>query len=341
MIYEFYSGSYGEKGQEGIVKFRLDPVRETLEKIYAYDGICHPSYLELSRDQSLLYAVSEETPEGGIHVLSVGEEGLTRLNSGSTKGADPCHISLSGDERLLFASNYSSGSMAAFRLDEDGISMNLSQLVIHEGKGGHKTRQASPHIHWAKERDGSVFAADLGLDQVFIYKISGESGRLLDTGKRLRLPAGFGPRHLEFHPFREDILYSICELSNEAAVFQKIGEEYQLRQTVSVLPDGFCKESTAAAVKMEKNLLFASSRGSDSVAVFRVLEGGLLERTQVESSGGKTPRDLAVLGDHLVVANQDSDRISVFRIDWDSGRIFPTAMEAAAMRPSCICRCMR
>ena len=45
MKYEFFSGSYGEKGEEGIVKFLLDPENGKLEKMDVYCEIKNPSYL--------------------------------------------------------------------------------------------------------------------------------------------------------------------------------------------------------------------------------------------------------------------------------------------------------
>ncbi|RYD17689.1 MAG: hypothetical protein EOP88_25260 [Verrucomicrobiaceae bacterium] len=52
-------------------------------------------------------------------------------------------------------------------------------------------------------------------------------------------------------------------------------------------------------------------------------ENGRLTQTARVPSGGETPRDLCFSpsGKHLVVANQDSDRLTVFRVDHAAGTL--------------------
>lgn len=336
MKYEFFSGSYAKAGEEGIVRFLLDPENKRLEKKAAYCQIKNPSYLGFNRDKTILYAVQEEVPEGKIHALRVAQSGLESLGSLSTKGADPCHVSLDASGRLAFADNYTSGSLAVFHLREDGKPETLSQLVVHEGKGPHPIRQMSAHIHYTKEQDKLVYTVDLGQDEIFIYRI-GENGTCLeDTNERIKLPKGSGPRHLEFHRTMPGILYVICELANEIAVFEKQEQEYILKQRISTLPAGFQGESTASAIKMQGSYLFAGNRGDDSIAVYHILSDGCLKLSQIAKTGGRTPRDFTLFGDYVVTANQDSDLITVLHMDWEKGTLEPTGITAHAVRPSCI-----
>ena len=336
MKYEFFSGSYGEKGEEGIVKFLLDPENGKLEKLDAYCEIKNPSYLGFNKDKTVLYAVQEEVPEGKIHALRVTEKGLEPLSALSTKGADPCHVTLDSSEKLLFTDNYTSGSLTVFRLKEDGDLESLSQLIVHEGRSVHPVRQSSAHIHYTKEQDGFAYTVDLGMDEIFIYHVNNRNACLEDTGRRLRLPKGSGPRHIEFHRTMPGILYVICELGNEIAVFEETGGEYVLKQRISTLPEDFSGESTAAAVKMQGDYLFASNRGHDGIAVYRIQPDGTLELSQITKTGGKTPRDFTLFDDYLVAANQDSDSITVLRMDWERGLLEPTGISATTVRPTCI-----
>lgn len=336
MIYEFFSGSYGKEAEEGIVKFRMDTETGNIEKVFTFRGIENPSYLGFNASKTILYAVQEKVPAGQIHALRVAGDRLVPLASLSTEGADPCHVSLDETGKVLFVDNYTSGSLAVFQVGENGDLERMTQLIVHEGKGAHPIRQGAPHVHYTKEHDGQAFVVDLGLDQIFLYDVDPQSGLLSDTGKRIHLPAGMGPRHIEFHRSLPGILYVICELGNQVAVFQEEGKDYVLKQMIGTLPDDFTGESTAAAVKQQGNLLFASNRGHDSIAVYRILPDGLLERTDIAPTGGRTPRDFTLFGDYMVVANQDSDNITVLQVDWETGRLLQTGMEAETVRPSCI-----
>lgn len=336
MIYEFFSGSYGKVGEEGIVRFRMDTEKETIEKVYSYDGILNPSYLAFNPKKTILYTVQEEVPTGKIHALGLSEGGLTHLRELSTEGADPCHVSMDGQGRLMFADNYTSGSLAVFRMGEDELPEEMCDFIQHEGCGINPVRQEGPHVHYTKEHNGQAFVDDLGLDQVFIYDIDFETGKFHDSGKRLSFPAGAGPRHIEFHRKNPDIIYVICELANTVEVFRKQGEEYVSVQTLSTLPEGYEGETTAAAIKMQDGLLFASNRGHDSIAVYHVEDDGLLTLTDIVKTGGRTPRDFTLFGDYCVIANQDSDSITVLKVDWEKGTMEPTKMAAETVKPSCI-----
>jgi 6-phosphogluconolactonase len=65
---------------------------------------------------------------------------------------------------------------------------------------------------------------------------------------------------------------------------------------------------------------------------------GLLKLLQVEPSGGKIPRSIAIdpSGRHLLAANQDSSRIVVFNRDQHSGRLTPNGQVLDVPSPVCI-----
>lgn len=331
MRYGFYTGSYGEAGEEGILRFCLDTREGTLEKEYGYGGIVHPSYLCIHREKAMLYAVQEQVPEGRIHALRIGKKGLEKAGSLSSRGADPCHLMLASSGKLLYVANYTSGSLGAVALDEEGIPVGMTDFKQHEGRGRDAKRQERAHVHFLKENGGRLFVCDLGLDRVFLYR----GQPLLQEGV-LTLPPGRGPRPLELAPGHSDMVYVLCELSSQVAAFRKTGTGYELVQSLSALPEEFSGESTAAAIKCSGDLLFASNRGHDSIAVFRILEDGTLKRTGIFGTGGRTPRDFALFGDYLVAANQDSDLLTVLKLCRESGALELTDIRASAVRPCCV-----
>jgi 6-phosphogluconolactonase len=112
-------------------------------------------------------------------------------------------------------------------------------------------------------------------------------------------------------------------------------------QTISTLPDGFGGVNNSAEIQVSGNgrFLYASNRGNDSIAVFKIDEKrGTLTSVQSVPTQGKTPRNFAIdpTGRYLLAANQDSDTIVVFAIDGKSGRLTPTGVTVKAPSPVCI-----
>ncbi|MDI9241728.1 lactonase family protein [Fusibacillus kribbianus] len=339
MICEFYVGSYGKETEEGITRYQIDTENGRLTRLDGHALLYHPSYLCLQEEKGLLYAVQEQVPEGKIHALKIIGKELVPCVSLSSGGADPCHLSLSEDGNMLYAANYTSGSLAAYRLSQDGLPVSMTDFKQHDGKGPNPVRQECAHVHFSTEHEGILYVCDLGLDKVFLYELDTETGMLNDTGKRLSLPLGNGPRHLAFHPAHPDMVYVLCELAGQVAVFRDNdgNRDYRLVQLLDTLPEGFSGGNISAAVKISGNLLFASNRGHDSIAVFNLKENGTLERMGIYLSGGKTPRDIEIFGDYLVAANQDSDCLTVLKIDRETGELSLTGERKSHVMPCCVC----
>src|SRR5206468_9331229 len=87
------------------------------------------------------------------------------------------------------------------------------------------------------------------------------------------------------------------------------------------------------------NLLYASNRGNDSIAVFSIDgQSGKLNRIQIVPSGGATPRNFTIdpTGKHVLVANQDSNNIVLFDRDLKTGKLTPVGRTVATPSPVCL-----
>lgn len=312
-------------------------------------------------------------------------------------GADPCHLSLDGRENFLMAANYTSGSLAVFALDEQGHLQERCDFHQHTLRRTDETqeqgnsqqsrkaenpqgnpfkidplRQEGPHVHFSEEAGELLWSTDLGLDQVFGYQIDYEQKKLIDTGIRLQLPDGYGPRHLAFWHEDMAVIYVLCELSNRIVVFaekvqedseetekaaeKKVSEtgtekmdwerfedapEYTILQDISTLPEGYHGESTASAIRLYGGFLFAANRGDDSIAMYEIQKDGTLTLCCIKKTGGRTPRDFQIFSDYLVVANQESDSLTVLHINRKEKRLERTAIRADVIKPTCVCRVER
>jgi 6-phosphogluconolactonase len=156
------------------------------------------------------------------------------------------------------------------------------------------------------------------------------------------LAPGSGPRHLAFDPSGGTV-YVINEMASSVAVFARDASTGALvpGAVVSTLPDGFDGRNSCAeiAVHPAGKFVYGSNRGHDSIAVFRVAEGGrALLPVEHESEGIDTPRSFAIdpSGRWCLVANQGGDDIAVFRIDQATGALDPTGNRISVGRPVCL-----
>ena len=170
-----------------------------------------------------------------------------------------------------------------------------------------------------------VLACDLGQNKIIVYGMDWERGYLLPQNESIHAPSGAGLRHCVFG--RDDRLYAALEMSNEICVFDydNMTGKGEILQTVSTLPANYKGDNLVAAIKVHPNgkLIFCSNRGHDSIAVFSIREDGRLELLNVQKTGGRIPRDFVLTpdGKYLLAAHQDSDDITVFAIEGESGTL--------------------
>lgn len=339
----FYVGSYSLAGEQGIALCELKRSTGEMRVINGTRGIENPSFLAINGDGTVLYAVSEKG-EGEIQAFSIDHvsKSLSPLGSSrSTDGGAPCYVSIHPEGGEVYVSNYSGGNVNVFPVDEDGSLLEMSAQVRHSGSGARADRQEGPHPHSVipDPHGRYLLVCDLGLDQVVIYRQV--NGELVKHGVT-DLPPGSGPRHLSFHPTGKWV-YLINELNNVVTVFaydEQAGSLEQLQQ-IRTLPEQHIAGSDDSGADIHVSpcgrYLFASNRGHDSIASFRI-DGvtGHLESTGWQSTGGRTPRNFAILGGKLLAANQNGGNVVSFHIDGDSGRLTPTGHELAIQTPVCI-----
>ena len=214
----------------------------------------------------------------------------------------------------------------------------------HAGSGPNAARQERSHAHCvlASPDNAHVLVADLGIDQLVVYRFDAATGALSEKGASFKMKAGAGPRHFAFHPSGR-YLYAINELDSTIAALAFDAESggLELLQTVPALPSGYTSESHCAGLKLtpDGRYLYGSNRGHDSLVVYATDEAtGRLTFVEHHSCLGRTPRDFAIdpSGRFLLVANQDSDTVNVLRIDPASGRLADSGQRAEVGTPMCV-----
>lgn len=318
---ELIAGTYAREGGPGLVPLTAGPSGWVAGR--PFDTIRNASFGVRASASGIRYLLDEQ--EKGR--LGVYDRGLRRLGDFSTLGSDPCHAALSPDGRLLAVANYSSGSVAVWRIDRDtGRPMGEAQLVVHTGSGPNRARQAGAHAHWVGFTMGSklLHAVDLGADAIFAHMLDPRSGAIVSSSLAYRAPAGSGPRHLARHP-RLRIAYLVSELANTVTILAiHPNGTFAAKGIVSTLPAAFAGPSTAAHIALNSRgtRLYVSNRGHDSIAVFAIGADGGLTLLQHVGSGGRGPRLFLLVEERgeMLVANQRSGNVARLPLDHD-GRL--------------------
>lgn len=345
------TGNDSQEREEGIFWYHFDPQTGKLAREGSARAV-DPAFLTLSADEKFLYSVNETRqfqgePGGGVSAFAVEPHSgqLTFLNSQRSFGESPCFVSLDRTGKWLLVSNYHGGSIAVYPVAADWKLGSKVDFIQHHGHGPNPERQEKAHAHSIQMDPTNRIAlvADLGLDQVKLYRLDLSQGKLLPhPGEMITLHPGAGPRHLDFHP-NGQWMYLLDELDSTMALFHYDAgaETFTHQQTVSILPEGYSGERWAADIHVHPSgqFVYASNRGDDSLAAFKIdSANGKVTLIGNVYSGGGMPRNFGIdpSGKWLIAANQKGNNLVVFAVDATSGSLTPTGDTAEIMAPVCV-----
>ena len=255
----------------------------------------------------------------------------------SSKGKGPTHLAVDAARRNVVVVNYGSGSTTCLPIKADGSLAPAASSVQHVGTGPNAARQAGPHAHgvYFHPRNGRAYVADLGTDDIFVYKFDAEKGLLSpNKPKSGRVAAGEGPRHLVFHP-NGKFAYVNTEMGLNVVAFsvERDGGLKQF-QSLPTLPAGAETKGASTAeifVRPDGKTLYVSNRGHDSIAVYSIAQDGTLALLQHMLGTPAMPRGFGLSADGrwLVCAGQKSGTLNAYRIGRD-GRLTDTKQSVPA-----------
>ncbi|MCA2216834.1 lactonase family protein [Jidongwangia harbinensis] len=332
-----YTGETGGEG-DGIALLRRDPATGALTRLGVAARTPSPSFLTQHPALPVLYAVNE-LDHGTVTAFAVGVDGsLTLLAVRSTGGQHPCHLAVTPDGRHLLAANYSSGSVSVHPLDPDGAPAERSDLLQLAGSGPDPDRQQGPHAHMVSpDPNGSgVLIVDLGSDRVWRCRLDPVSGRLTELAPAVEAAPGTGPRHL----LRSagGALFLVGELAADLTWYRP-GPDGCLARAggvpVSTIDGLDCPSELTTG--RDGRFVYVANRGPNTVSTFAWSDDRATLIAEVPT-GGDWPRHMALLGDHLYVANERSHTVTIFRIDPETGIPHPQGDPIAEPSPTCVLR---
>lgn len=334
MSYTAYVGSNSIRDSRGIYTLAIDGNGQG--SVVGATAAYNSGYLALSRAGDRLYAVSEGMSfdgraSGGVLAYDASVTPPREMCRRLSGGQRPCCISLSADEKMLYAANFFGGSIAVFPVVEDGTLGEAKKLIRETPLPGRLNG-----MHCVEELPNGEFGAVyLGTGSVIIY-----SSDTFEEKQRFSLDGGAFPRHFTVSP-DGSTLYLLLQTPPELHTARRGADgQFSVCRVESAVSDGFSGHAESAAVRLTPNgeLLFASVRIADCIAVYRIGKDGLPEKSRVVSLPVKTPRDIAVTPDgrYLLTAGQATDNICVHEIDYAAGTLVFRSIIEGVVSPGCI-----
>ncbi len=348
---EFYLfiGTYTAKGSKGIYVYRFNAATGAAEWVSNTDSAANPSYLAIAPNHKFVYAVNETHGDSGGNVSAYTFDKttgkLTFINQQSTGGDDPCYVTVSKNNKWVMVANYNGGSAAAFAANTDGSLQPSAELMQDTGSSANVQRQEKAHVHSTVFSPGQnyLFTPDLGIDKVKIYTFNPASEKPLTPAAPpyVSVSAGNGPRHLTFHP-NQKYAYLMQELSGTVGVFRYSNGKFILLEDVPAHPKGYKGDIGSADIHVapDGRFLYASNRGDENtITIFSINPAtGKLKLKGYQPVMGKTPRNFIIdpTGNYLLVANQNTDNIVIFKRNKQTGMLQATGKQIKVSTPVCL-----
>ena len=332
---------------DGILAYDWDRSGADLAAAGVAAHISTIDWVAFSPDRKYIYAASEVEsfngkPTGAVASFRFANGKLEQISAQNSASKGTCHCAVDRTGRVLVAADYGGGSAASFRIT-DGA---LSPLVWSEHyteRGPDKNRQEAAHAHFASfSPDGRfTYVNDLGGDCIHIYHVNTETAVLTAAGKYRSLP-GAGPRTLHFHP-NGRTAYSMNEMASTVDVLDWHKSDGQLTRVTSValLPEGYhgATRGCDTVITRDGRFVYFANRDNNFLYSFSCdAQTGALTPIARSNCGGKTPRNFTLDPTEcwMLVANQDSNVISVFARDPATGKLADEGNSYAATAPMCI-----
>ena len=288
----------------------------------------NPHYMAFHPSGRYAYALSE-VAAGRVYAFAVNPDtgALTRLNDQPSGGNGPAHIGMHRSGKWLLSSNYISGHAAALPILEDG---RLGPPVM--------PRQAGAQAHMILDdrvTGGFVFVPSKGDNRVLQFRLDEASGVLMPNTPAF-VAQGGAPRHMAFHPSGR-YAYLLTEAGHTVVSYRYDQNTGLLSggQGVAASPNQNGANGSHILVHPRLDVLYASIRGYNSIAVFTINGEGRAQNPVQVREGIATPWDFDIdpTGQYLVMGNFATNTLRVYRINQQTGALTVVGNGASGPKP--------
>lgn len=336
----------------GIYAYHWDPAAGELDAAGLAAESENPTFLAIDPDAKYLYAANEiasfeARASGAVSAFAIDHAAarLKPINQVLSHGTGTCHVAVDHLGRAAFCANYSGGSATSFVISYNGQITDAVSHFQYHGHGPNKDRQEAPHAHRVTPSpdDRFLLVNDLGLDCIHIYHLDDANAKLTPNNPpQWNATPGSGPRALRFHP-NGHFAYCIHELVSQVEVLAWDRDKGTLRsvQKIGLTPDDYRGVTRGGDIVITRDgrHAYAVNRDYDCLVSFAVdPKSGKLTLLGRGSCGGKIPRHLALdpTEQWVLVANEQSDRITAFARDQKTGQVAATGKDFPISKPQCL-----
>lgn len=319
------------RDENTIAIFKIDSQNGDLYKIHTTQMDGQPAPMTLDPQKQVLY---------------VGQRGMNAISSYRIDRStgflnflnmipifdNPVYLSTDKTGNYILAASYGGNKAAIYAIQEDGT---LAETVIQI-----EDTDKNPHSILTDATNQYLFIPNTGADKILQFRFDESTGRIEPN-----LPAEVitdsiaGPRHFIFHGTKP-IVYFVNEKNSTVTAYHLDEKKGVLSpfQSIATLPEGYEGQNTCADIHItpDDRFLYASNRGHDSIAAFKVDKKTGKLTTIGQFATQKKPREFDVdpTGRYLFAAGEDSDSLATYRINQDSGKLKALNVIYVGHRPS-------
>ena len=327
----------GARGK-GIQVYSISDDQEW-EHVQTVGGLVNPSFLTLDGNGDFLYTVHGDRSEISSFSVDKSTGRLEYINTVSTEGTNPVHLSIDRTGRWIFVANLQTGTVVTVGRNEDGsLSPVVSRTVIpgkEEGTVSHPHQVAQDISR--KYLLVSCQGRAKGFGQVDVFRIDSGNGSL-ELTCRVRSREIAEPRHIAFHSAGA-WCYGVNEKDYSVTSYSFSCGQLVPRQILPTLPETYTGDGWASGIVMspDDSVVVVSNRKHDSLTSFLVDKAtGLLRYSDCVKTGGGQPRFITFTPwGTVLAANELSDTVTEFKVDKD-GHFSSTGFVLSTESPVCL-----
>jgi 6-phosphogluconolactonase len=321
----------------------LDTETEKLSHIrrIEYD---RPAQLILSKNKLRLYVASEMVgAPGGAASFDISNPYNPVLMSRILPGTQgPCYVALTIDEKFLVGTSYFEGNVEVFPVLSDG---SLGERCFEHrftgtgtaylpGSGG----QAVPRAHCVMPLPGTNFllVTDYSGDRVVCFTI--DTKGVLTEVSSVSFAKGDAPRLLAAQPNRNDIIYMVTEYTSLVYVIKVDCESGKLTTISDIHSLAGEKASFSSALRLSHDgkFIYVSNRHNKNISVLSLHD--YYERLEyvgaLPCAGFVRDVEFAPSADYMVVGDQDTNNILLYKVNRENGMCARLASSVYAETPA-------
>lgn len=321
-----YVASYTPQGTGGIYAFRFDPLTEEMSAPELAAPLDNLAGIAFHPNGHFLYAVTRHDDRAGdLHVFRIDKSTghLVEMNSTPSGVKGACYISIDGTGTWIAVAACEGGAIAIRRINADGSLGDQSAASRHSGPG------AQVGSVYFSPDNKFLLSPDPGLDEVFVDRFDSAKGTLAPNDPPFtKMDAGSTPNRLAIDP-NQKFVYVFSAGAGELTALNWDAEHGAMKeaQKIATTPGEFTTKRNGRELRMHPNgrFLYAANGGTQLIAVLAIGADGSMKVVDQMYTQGDLPTDFAIdpTGAYLLVANQKTNAVVLFKIDQNTGHLLP------------------